>query len=212
MWADVLDQFGAARTAKEIMSSVAEHQPWMESQGWSFETSGQPVGDEEIEALWTDFDGRVLRSLGVHVSDEAVVSNVFPIFNDFNALYDDTVEVLESVRRMGYRMAIVSNGVYQRRAAARLGVAEYFESIIGSWHVGFMKPDPEIFNMALGEMGVSADRALMVGDSWDADVEGAGSLGIRTLHLKRGETVNESQHEISSLRGVIDFLNHHPRI
>ena len=143
----------------------------------------------------------------VHVSDETVVSNVLPMFGDLNSLYDDTVEVLASVRMMGYRMAIVSNGVYQRRAAARLGVAEYFDSVVGSWHEGFMKPDPEMFDMALGELGVSAERALMVGDSWDHDVEGARSLGIRALHLRRGKTVDESQDEISSLHGVIGFLN-----
>lgn len=158
MWADVLKKFGAVRTAKEIISAVAEHQTWMEPRALCFETSGHPVDDETIEALWTEFDGRVLPSLGVHVSDEAVVSNAFPIFSDFNALYDDTVEVLASVRRMGYRMAIVSNGVYQRRAAARLGVAEYFDSIIGSWHVGFMNPDPEISTWHWGNWASRRNR------------------------------------------------------
>jgi putative hydrolase of the HAD superfamily len=71
-----------------------------------------------------------------------------------------------------------------------------------------MKPGPEIFNMALGELGLSAEQALMVGDTWLDDVEGARSLGIRTLHLRRGETVDESRGEISSLYGVIEFLNH----
>lgn len=114
IWADALAHFGAIRTAKEIMSVVAEHELWMGPRVLSFETSRQPVDDESIETLWTEFDGRVLRSLGVRVSDEAVVSNVFPIFTGFNALCDETSEVLESVRKMGYRMAIVSNGVYQR--------------------------------------------------------------------------------------------------
>jgi HAD superfamily hydrolase (TIGR01549 family) len=208
MWADVLDQFGTFRTHREIMSAVAEHDRWKELRLLSFETSEQPVDDETIEVLWADFDGRVLHSLGVHASDEAVASKVLPVFNDFNALYDDTLEVLASIRKLGYRIGIVSNGGYQRRAAARLGIERYFESIVGSWHVGFMKPDPKIFDLALVELDVPAEHALMIGDTWEDDVEGARSLGMRALHLRREETVDVLRDEISSLHGVIDFLNH----
>ncbi len=206
MWADVLAQFGAVRAGSDIMSAVAEHQPSLERRALTFETSGRPVDDDTIAALWTKFDRQVLRSLGIEVLDEQVASNVFPIFADFGSLYDDAVEVLASVRTMGYRMAIVSNGVHQQRVAARLGIAGYFDIIIGSWHVGCKKPGPDIFNMALGELGVSAEQTLMVGDSWGDDVEGATAIGIRALHLKRGETVDESRGEISSLHGVNDFL------
>ena len=82
-------------------------------------------------------------------------------------------------------MAIVSNGVYQQRNAARMGIEKFFDSMIGSWHVGFLKPDAGIFNLALRELGFSANHALIVGDTWNADVVGGRSLGLRTLHLIR---------------------------
>ena len=54
------------------------------------------------------------------------------------------------------------------------------------------------------------EQALMVGDTWDADIVGARSAGIQALHLKRDDAVDESLDEISTLHGVINFLKHQP--
>lgn len=71
-----------------------------------------------------------------------------------------------------------------------------------------MKPDAWIFNLALRELGFSANQTLMVGDTWNANVVGGRSLGIRTLHLIRYEIVDESNDEISTLRAVVESLKH----
>ena len=206
MWMDVLLRFDVVRTPQEIFLAATEHLHWQAPQFLAFETSGQPVDDETIEAVWLEFDKRVLQSLGINASTDDIVREVYPIFEDFNALYENTVDVLASIQDMGYRMVMVSNGVYQRKAVAKLKILNLFDSIIGSFHVGFMKPDPKIFNLALREMGASTEQALMVGDTWDADVLGARSLGIHVLHLRREEAVDVSKDEISSLHGVVDYL------
>ena len=71
-----------------------------------------------------------------------------------------------------------------------------------------MKPDAGIFNLAMRELGFSANQALMVGDTWNVNVVGGRSLGIRTLHLIRYEIVDESNDEISNLRGFLEFFKH----
>ncbi|MDP6453450.1 MAG: HAD family hydrolase [SAR202 cluster bacterium] len=209
VWAEVLRRFDAVRPPKEIFLAEVEHLPWLHEHANSLETSGRPASDETIETLWAEFNQRILRSLGIDAPIENVVSQVLPVFDGIDILYDDTLDVLTTLQRMGYRMAIVSNGVYQQRNAALMGIEDYFDTIIGSWHVGYMKPDPEIFNMALRQLGASPEQALMVGDTWDADVVGARSAGIQALHLKRDDPVDESRDEISTLHGVIEFLNHH---
>ena len=210
VWAEVLGRFDTVRSPKEIFMAEVEHLPWLHEHANSLETSGRPASDETIETLWAGFNQLILRSLGMDVPIETVVSKVLPVFDGIDVLYDDTLDVLTALQRMGYRMAIVSNGVYQQKNAAMMGIEKYFDTIIGSWHVGYMKPDPEIFNMALRQLGASPERALMVGDTWDADVAGARSAGIRALHLKRDDPVDESRDEISTLHGVIDFLKHQP--
>jgi FMN phosphatase YigB (HAD superfamily) len=52
-----------------------------------------------------------------------------------------------------------------------------------------MKPHPSIFERALERAGVTAIEALMVGDSFKHDIEGALSAGWRAVLLKRSGDV-----------------------
>jgi HAD superfamily hydrolase (TIGR01458 family) len=49
------------------------------------------------------------------------------------------------------------------------------------------KPSPAFFKLALGELGVSADRAAMVGDDVEADVGGAMDAGLAGILVRTGK-------------------------
>jgi HAD superfamily hydrolase (TIGR01458 family) len=49
------------------------------------------------------------------------------------------------------------------------------------------KPSPAFFELALGELGVSADRAAMVGDDVEADVGGAMDAGLAGILVRTGK-------------------------
>ena len=49
--------------------------------------------------------------------------------------------------------------------------------------VGLVKPDPRIFHLALGRLGIAPEQAVMVGDSPSADVAGARAAGARAALL-----------------------------
>lgn len=88
--------------------------------------------------------------------------------------YPDTATVLEDLRRRGVKTAVVSNIAFDLRPAFD-GVGAVDEFVL-SFEVGAVKPDPAIFQTALDRLGVPAERALMVGDSAEAD-GGARALG-----------------------------------
>lgn len=99
--------------------------------------------------------------------------------------YDDTVPVLRELHARGIRTALVSNiGIDVRHVLARSGLSDLLDAVVLSYEAGVVKPDVAIFAQALDLIGVSAERALMVGDSWRDD-SGAAALGIRTLLLPR---------------------------
>ncbi len=54
-------------------------------------------------------------------------------------------------------------------------------AIVDSGAVGVAKPDPAIFDLALDLVGVTADRAIHVGDAYQYDVRGARAAGIRPI-------------------------------
>ncbi|HKH51231.1 MAG TPA: HAD-IA family hydrolase [Mycobacterium sp.] len=91
--------------------------------------------------------------------------------------YPDTAEVLKGLHRQGIKTAVVSNIAFDVRPAFEaIGVAGYVDEVVLSYEVGAVKPDAAIFETALTRLGVDAQRAVMVGDSDEAD-GGARAIG-----------------------------------
>ncbi|MBL1076628.1 HAD-IA family hydrolase [Nocardia sp. 2] len=98
--------------------------------------------------------------------------------------YPDTGNVLAALAERGVRVAIVSNtGFDPRHAFVSRGWDRYITHFTLSFEVGATKPDPRIFRSALEHLGVAPDRALMVGDSVEAD-GGALGLGCDFAHVE----------------------------
>ena len=89
-------------------------------------------------------------------------------------------ESLEQLRAAGLKLAVVSNSEGTReQMLADIDLRRMFDTVLDSAVVGFTKPDPRMFQLALDRLGVSAADAIMVGDSPSADVDGAHAVGIR---------------------------------
>ena len=128
-------------------------------------------------------------------------------------LYDDVVPTLQHFRDEGFKLAIVSNlDTPLDPMTKRLGIAEYFDVIVASHdaRVRSEKPDPHIFNYALAAVGVSAEEAVHVGDTYAADIVGAQGVGIRPILLDRGGTqVGRWKETIRSLADLPELLSSH---
>lgn len=95
-----------------------------------------------------------------------------------------TPEALARLRDAGVRLGVVSNG--DGRASAALeaaGLRDWFEVVVDSGTVGVEKPDPRIFHIALGQMGLAPDGVDYVGDLYEVDVLGARAAGLRPVLL-----------------------------
>lgn len=96
-----------------------------------------------------------------------------------------THALLESLRERGLKLGLVSNafdpGWLLRRDLDEMGLAERLDVAVFSSELGRRKPDPAIFEHALRELDVNADRTLFVGDRLYEDVRGAAALGMRTV-------------------------------
>jgi putative hydrolase of the HAD superfamily len=87
---------------------------------------------------------------------------------------EGVVAALARLRSTGIRLGVVSNSDGSvRQSLTQAGFDGLFDVVIDSFEVKVKKPDPEIFRMALDRMGVPAQDAWYVGDSWFHDVSGA---------------------------------------
>lgn len=69
-------------------------------------------------------------------------------------------------------------------------IAAFFDRIYYSHRIGMRKPDTEVFEMILNENGFKPEHTLFIDDS-PQHVEGAKKLGIQTIWLERGMTIEE---------------------
>lgn len=85
-----------------------------------------------------------------------------------------------------YRLGVISNFDYTPTALAILdgaGVRGFFDAVVVSDTVGWRKPAPVIFRVALERLGVEPDEALFVGDRPEIDVAGAHGVGLPVAWL-----------------------------
>jgi HAD superfamily hydrolase (TIGR01549 family) len=85
------------------------------------------------------------------------------------------------------KIGIVSNNLLeeQQEKVRVCGFEPYVDALIVSEQAGVAKPDPAIFAIALDRLGGEAGRAVMIGDSWENDVEGARAANMRAIWLNR---------------------------
>jgi len=114
--------------------------------------------------------------------------------------------LLSAVKSTGAAVAVVTNNsvLEQRQKLARLGLASWVDHLVTSEEMCCSKPEPRIFLEALRRTGVSASDAVMFGDSWTADVEGARSAGVRPVWLNRfgAVSLDDSVEEIAAIEPV----------
>lgn len=104
-------------------------------------------------------------------------------------LVEGAIELLEYLRTL-YKIVIVSNGFVetQHRKLSGSGLASYIDHIVLSEEVGISKPSKGIFDKALSVSHTRRDEAIMVGDSWDADILGARNAKLPSIWFNPGDT------------------------
>ncbi len=103
-------------------------------------------------------------------------------------VYEDVIPTLKTLRHAGIRLGILSN--FDSRlypVLVTLGLADFFDTVTISTHVGTAKPEAEIFQIALEKYQLSPHQAWHIGDSWFEDVLGAQGAGLGAIWLNREE-------------------------
>lgn len=110
-----------------------------------------------------------MAELGIAENEEYLVHRIKTWFTMASTLsYSSTLSrLLAELRRRAYRLANVSNGSYQAENSQKLDIEPFFEMIIGSIYVGYVKPMPEIYHLALDALDIEPSETEMVGDNYD---------------------------------------------
>lgn len=122
-------------------------------------------------------------------------------------LFDDVAAALDDLSAE-WTFAIVTNGAscLQREKLAGAGLSDRLAVVVASGDLGVGKPAAEIYARTLRLLGVDRSSAVMVGDSYANDVEGARGAGLRAVWLDRGREGGGEGERIESLAALPALL------
>jgi putative hydrolase of the HAD superfamily len=173
-------------------------------------------GDREI---WVRYNRAYARACNVpeDVLDDAVehLLNEFATGAVWSRVVPGSRDALRELAALGMQLAIVSNadGDTEQRLreynVCQVGAGPGAEvgAILDSTVVGVAKPDPRIFELALEALDVSAERAIHVGDTPGADVDGAHAAGVQPVLVDPYDFHPDLDVErVTSLREVVELV------
>jgi HAD superfamily hydrolase (TIGR01549 family) len=179
---------------------------WEAADAWFWETYHQPgnaawTNDVDIEATWRRYHGLMLQHLGFGDREHELIDAILEghLSAESWQLYPDTLAALELVQahpsregRPRPRVAVISDfGSALADVMQSVGLAPYLDVLLISAVEGMAKPAPEFFWLACGRAGVEPGDAVMIGDSYRADVVGARSAGLDAVLLDRNATATQ---------------------
>ena len=162
---------------QQFRETVSKTRSWF----WSDPTRDQR-GRLDLTAARREVVALAFAHLGVDAGETAnEVADAYAEIQEASVVpYPGAMETLHRLRRMGKRMALITNGASQaqRPKIERFGLGSFFDCIIIEDEFGVGKPDPRVYRHAMGQLAVRPAEAMMVGDNLHADISGAQSLGI----------------------------------
>ena len=106
-------------------------------------------------------------------------------------------------------MHIITNG-FQSVQAGKIknaNLEKYFKTITNSESAGVKKPNPMIFHYAINSAKTTVEKSVMIGDSIEADIEGALNVGLDAIFFNEFKVeVNQHIHQIFDLQSLKYYL------
>lgn len=123
-----------------------------------------------------------------------------------NHLIEGTIETLDYLRDK-YELHIITNGFahVQESKMVNANLNRFFNTITNSEKAGYKKPHQNIFQYALDVAHAQKQESIMIGDSWEADVEGALKFGMQAIYFNPHNT--QVTKEIIQIEKLIELQN-----
>ncbi|MCL6473088.1 MAG: HAD family hydrolase [Firmicutes bacterium] len=208
---EVFCRNGFAIDAAVLKKAIAAGDRYYEERYWQDDTFWR--SEEEAAALWIDLYALVAKEVGISGDRRRLAKEIYDEFGFHYRweLFPDVRATLAKLKDLGLKIGIVSNWDSRlSELCAGIGITDYLDFIMCSAVVGRIKPQPEIFHMALDRVEAKPHEALHIGDHYYADILGARSAGITPVLIHRSENdINADCKVIGSLESLLDIISSH---
>ncbi|MET4081257.1 putative hydrolase of the HAD superfamily [Pedobacter sp. UYP30] len=124
-------------------------------------------------------------------------------------LFAGAIEVLQVLQK-NYELHIISNG-FKTTTLTKMNLSNlnpYFKNVIISEDVGVNKPNPQIFKYALDKANANKSQSIMIGDSIEADIDGALNFGMDAIFFNatKKEKPSHVKHQVENLTELLGLF------
>jgi len=139
---------------------------------------------------------KVKNNYGLNVGDSRV-----GYFNDWQGLRPNyhIIELVHGLKSSGFKIGLISNIIKPvREIIKRDGYYDIFDEVILSCEVGLLKPQKEIYQLALHRIDAVAQESIFIDDK-QPNLDTAKSMGFATILAKTPEQIIS---EVNKLIGI----------
>ena len=133
-----------------------------------------------------EFFSKLLKEIN---KPEAMSEHLLNIWNsqiDQAVLYPETLDVLDSFKKRGIKLFLVSNTVPTgEKSFKNLNLDKYFDFTLFSFKEGIAKPSPFVYKKILDKFNLKPEEVIAVGDKIEADIRGAETYGLKAVLIDR---------------------------
>jgi putative hydrolase of the HAD superfamily len=171
------------------------------------------------------------RAIGKVISEEEIIKQILKAFENekyyeqyervldsrlsrmraaIDNVNDDIIFTLSELRKHNIKLCLISNAdVINCKYWNESVLSTYFDKSIFSCNVGILKPDENIYKLAMNQMGVKASESIFVGDGGSNELFGAKQVGMKTVFTEYLEKKEENERKSILLHAdyVIDQFN-----
>lgn len=116
----------------------------------------------------------------------------------------DIVETISELRKNGKKICLISNAdVIDGMHWDKSPLSELFDEKIFSYEVGYVKPQADIYKIALKKMNVEAENCVFIGDGGSDELKGAKELGMKTVLVTHILKRDENKH--NEIKRFVDY-------
>ncbi|MFN4196404.1 MAG: HAD-IA family hydrolase [Caldimicrobium sp.] len=183
IYKNLWNEYGVVINEKEIAKRFREEF----KQVFQKELGGVNLTSEKCKVGWKKVFLKVFKEYSEASFFEEVFIRAYQFFAkpDCVEIVPRFNEFVKEAKEHNFRLGVISN--WDCRLYSVLeghNLLKVFDAIFIGCEIGFLKPRLEIFESALNFFKVQPKEVLMIGDSWEDDIEPAKKLGFKYFHIK----------------------------
>ncbi len=112
-------------------------------------------------------------------------------------IYPGVKELIKGMRELGMKLALASSSKNAKTVIQLLHIQNDFDAVVDGTMITHTKPDPEIFLMAAGKLGVEPENCVVFEDA-EAGIEAAIAAGMKCVGVGSPVMLKEANRIVST--------------